>query len=78
MKQTIHLQGIGKVTAKPVFDIKVGDVLSWNYAPDCSEVVAIEECGSKSVNLTERYFKDGKEYTRRFTKTRLVACVSNP
>lgn len=70
---TINLQGLGKVKAKPASELRVGDVLSWNYSPRCSEVVAIEPCGKKSLYVTERSRKTGAEYKRRLLKSRLVA-----
>ncbi len=69
--QSVHLQGIGRVTAKPAGEIRVGDDLYWNYGIRYT-VVAVEPCGTKSVNVTERS-ADGKQYTRRMLKTRLVA-----
>lgn len=73
MVNELHLQGIGRLPAKMASEVKVGDVLSWNYSYKCCEVVAIEECGAKSVNITERYYDSGKEFVRRVLKTRLVA-----
>jgi len=74
MTQMLHLQGIGKLPAKPAAEVKIGDVLSWNYSYRCCTIVAVENCGTKSVNITERY-NDGKEFVRRILKTRLVACA---
>ena len=68
---TLHLQGIGKVAAKPAGEIRVGDTLTWNYGYRYT-VTAVESCGSKSVKVTERS-ATGQQYTRRMLRTRLVA-----
>ncbi len=73
MTRTIHLQGIGKVPAMTAGELEVGDILSWNYGHRCSEVIDIVEISEKSIIMTERMFKDGKEYPRRMMKKRLVA-----
>lgn len=71
MTQTLHLQGIGKCSAKAAGDVRVGDTLTWNYGYQY-EVVAVEPCGKQSVRVTERSKDNGKEYTRTMRKTRLV------
>ena len=69
---TIHLQGIGERPAKPASQIRVGDVLIWNYG-EKSIVKSITETKSgKSINILEDY--DGKIYKRRLLKNTLVAC----
>ena len=70
-KSTIHLQGIGKVLAKPAGDLAVGDTTTWNYGYRYT-VVAVEPCGAKSIYLTEQA-ADGRTFTRRMSRTRLVA-----
>ena len=67
----IHLQGIGEKPAKPAKEIKVGDVLIWNFG-EKSIVKSITETKSgKSVNLMED--DNGKIYKRRLSKNTLVA-----
>ena len=67
----IHLQGIGEKPAKPAREIKIGDVLIWNFG-EKSIVKSITETKSgKSVNLMED--DNGKIYKRRLSKNTLVA-----
>ena len=70
---TIHLQGIGKVAAKPSGELACGDILSWNHTYKAFEVVSIVPRGKKSISIVERCIADGKEYTRNLLKTRMVA-----
>ena len=70
MGNAIHLQGIGLHAAKPATEIKVGDVLVWNYG-GTSTVKAILSETSKTVTIQEEC--RGNLYERRFSKTRLVA-----
>ena len=42
--KTIHLQGIGRVDAKPATEIKIGDILIWNYGYK-STVKSVEKLG---------------------------------
>jgi hypothetical protein len=72
-RPTVQLQEVGKFTAKPASELKVGDVMVWNYG-STSTVLTIRHQG-KSVYLTQRD-ESGKEYPeRRFLGTRLIACV---
>lgn len=67
---SIHLQGIGRQIAKPAAEIVIGDVLVWNYG--ClSTVVAARSVSPKFVEIDTTC--DGKQYTRRLKKDRLVA-----
>lgn len=74
--QYMHLQGIGRVPAKPAADLKVGDILSWNYSALSYEVVAIEVTSAQFLTITERNRKTGAEYRRRIRRTTLV-CATN-
>jgi len=62
----IRLVGIGFVRAKPAGDLKIGDVVRWNYGAT-SKVVAIERETAKSIK-----FRFDKGYLRMMRKTRLV------
>ena len=68
----IHLQGIGEKPAKPAKEIKVGDVLIWNFGVKSIVKSITETKSGKSINILEDY--DGKVYKRRLLKTSLVAC----
>lgn len=58
----MRLQGMGNVDAVAASEIKVGDVLMWNYGYT-STVVAIRKT-TKCIVLTE-LCGDGKTYERR-------------
>jgi hypothetical protein len=73
MTAQIHLQGIGLLPAKPASELVVGDILSWNYSPMCSEVVAIEPFGQQSLKIHEKSRRDGKVYIRLVRKSKLIA-----
>jgi len=73
MTNSVHLQGIGKVTAKPAGELKIGDKTVWNYG-FIETIVAIELKG-KSVYVTITDNRNEK-FTRRFLQTRLVGITS--
>lgn len=66
----LHLQGVGKVLAKPAGDLHRGDTLMWNYGTT-STVVSVRPVGAKSVEVVEEY-GTGHRYTRTFRRDRLV------
>lgn len=66
---TIQLQSIGKVRGKVAGDLKVGDVILWNFG--YTSVVETIEFRGKSVYTTLRS-SDGKVYDRRFLQSRVV------
>jgi hypothetical protein len=68
--QTVHLQGIGQVQAKPAADIKPGDVLMWNFGYT-STVLALLSETAKSMVIQTRC--EGGIFQRRLMKSRLVA-----
>ncbi len=67
---TLHLQGIGKVPAKPAGDLRSGDTLVWNYGKT-SRVVSVKPVGKQSIEVVEEY-DGGKRFARLFRRTRLV------
>lgn len=80
MAKVIHLLGHGKQSAKYASDIKVGDVLMWNYGATAKVVEIVKET-PKYIIIKEEYTKstigsEGETYNRRLLKTRLVAYVS--
>jgi len=72
MNNTIQLQHIGRVNAIPAGQVKEGMQLVWNFG-HTSTVKAITKETLKSVWITEVSTETGREYNRRFLKTRLVA-----
>jgi hypothetical protein len=76
MSNTIHLQGIGRVPAKPASELKVGDILSWNCSPNGYVVVSVRDVSPKFIEIVEKNRSTEEEFTRRLKKDRLVAAVS--
>lgn len=70
---TIQLQAIGHVPAKPASELKVGDVMIWNFGYT-STVKEIVRQTAKSLWIKEVSDESGKTYERRFLKSRLVGC----
>lgn len=67
----VHLQGIGRHLAKVATAIEVDDVLVWNYG-HTSAVVAVRDV-SPQYREVDALCDDGKVYTRRIKKSRLMA-----
>jgi len=60
MEQTIQLQAIGHVRAKPAQDFKIGECFVWNYG-GVSKIVAVKkETKQQIVFITET--PDGKRW----------------
>lgn len=68
----MHLIGWGDVEAQPAENVKVGDILMWNYGSK-SEVVSVDKITAKSITIIERC-SNGKLYQRMMRKNRLV-CI---
>ena len=69
----VQLQGIGQTNAKVASDFVVGETMVWNYGI-ASKVVAV--CDASKMFLSfELLGGDGKTYTRRIKKDRLVGCA---
>lgn len=71
--QSIHLQTIGQVPAKPASEVKPGDILSWNQAPRAYVAVSVRPVSAQFVELVEQNLKTGQTFTRRLRKDKLVA-----
>jgi len=68
----IQLQGIGQwIKTKPASELRVGDVLVWNYG-ESSVVVSIEKTSEKSIWIRTQTSK-GDSYISRYLKTREIA-----
>lgn len=72
METMIRLQGIGKRQAKKAGEIKVGDVLVWNYG-ETSTVLEIVKTTPKTIVYRGICNSSNYEYERRLLSTRLVA-----
>lgn len=75
MANTIHLQALGSVSAIFAEEVRPGMLLSWNYAYQEYECVSCEQVSACFFLLTERSLKDGKEYSRRIKRGRLIAAA---
>jgi len=71
MRNEIHLQYYGLAAAKPAQDFKPGEIMMWNFGHK-SKVVEVKEA-SKAFVAIRQICSDGKEYTGRYKKTRLIA-----
>lgn len=71
---SIHLQGIGRVKAKPAQEFRVGDYMGWDYG-GVSKVVGIAKETAKTITFLV-LCSDGQVYERRMKKTRLVAVAA--
>jgi hypothetical protein len=71
MSQTIHLQEIGQVAAKPAKDFTVGDFAVWN-AGFTSEVISVASKVRTQITWKVRTM-DGKLWDRVVKADRLVA-----
>ena len=69
----IHLKGIGKVPAILARELKPGDILSWNNAPDSYEVKSVEPISSHYLSVSSEEAKSGKSYIQKMKKDKLVA-----
>ena len=77
MQNTIQLQYVGKVNAKPVQDFKIGEKMMWNYG-FTSEIISIVKETPKQIILEMNSVSpEGKKsegtHRRRMQKTRLAA-----
>lgn len=68
----VHLIALGDVPGTLAENIKVGDVLTWNWGYK-STVIDIVKRTAKSVLIRTRSHTDGKEYQRRLMFGSLVA-----
>lgn len=71
---TIQLQYVGKVPAKPANELKIGSKLMWNGG-SIFEVISIEFSKTgKTLNIIEKG-SDGREWNRKLRSDRLVVIV---
>lgn len=67
-----QLQGVGKVDARKVKNLKEGDILMWNFGYT-SRVIGIEPSKSgKTFNVRTISSNTGNEYVRKMSANRLV------
>lgn len=69
--KSIHLQGIGRVHAKPAQEFKVGEKMGWNYG-STSKVIGVKKVTKKFI-VFRLQTKDGSVWERRLKKDRMVA-----
>lgn len=73
--QTIHLQGIGEKKAVTARELKVGDILMWNFGYTSTIIEILKET-AKSITIKTKN-KDNYIGIKRLFKTTLVARVNN-
>lgn len=70
----IKLQGIyGTKEAKEVKDLKIGDVITWNYGYQSEVVEMIPSKTGKTFTVMLKSLSDGIVRDRKMSATRLVA-----
>lgn len=70
---TIKLQGIyGRKEAKAVKDLKIGDVITWNYGYQSEVVEMIPSKTGKTFTVMLRSLQDGIVRDRKMRADRLV------
>lgn len=79
--QTIHLQSIGKVEAKPAQDFKVNEFIIWNFGNQ-SKIVRVVKETKAFITFELTYPLSGNDWAntgtseRRLKKSRLVGIGS--
>lgn len=72
-EKTVTLQSVGHVLGEAAMNVKVGDVLMWNFG-GTSEVLDVKEVSKQFIEVTEKS-KSGYVGNRRMKKTRLVVIL---
>lgn len=73
MTNTIKLQGIyGQQEAKPVKELKIGDVIKWNYGYTSTVVDLIPTKTGKQITCVLKSNQSGEIRPRRMGADRLV------
>ena len=73
MTTTIKLQGIyGQQSAKAVKELKIGDVITWNFGYKSEVVAAIPSKTGKTYTLMLKSLQDGIVRNRKMGANRLV------
>ena len=70
MKQSIQIQAVGRVEAKPAVDFKIGESMMWNFG-GTTEILRIVRETAKMIIYELQGENDTHE--RKFKKDRLVA-----
>ena len=68
----IQLQSVGQVDARKASNLKVGDILMWNFGAT-SKITKIEPSKTgKTFNITTKSSESGNTYERKMSANRLV------
>ena len=72
MKNTIQLQGIGIVNAKPAGELVIGDITVWNFGGTAIVLGKVKETAAFVTLLLD----EGEHgvFERKLKKSRLVGC----
>jgi len=77
MKDLIRLQSIGLVKGTPASEIKIGDVLVWNFGHTSTVKEVKKNKTGNTLHLTTISGSDGKEYERKIRVSTLVCIAKN-
>jgi hypothetical protein len=73
MKNTVKLQGIyGQQQGKAVKDLKIGDIITWNYGYKSEVVEMIPSKTGKTITVFLKSMQDGIVRNRKMVANRLV------
>lgn len=70
----VHLQGVGKVPAKRVADLKLDDVIMWNYGSTSKVVGLVPSKSGKTITMATQNEK-GDLFSRTHNAETLLAVV---
>lgn len=77
MKNEMRLQGIGLVEGTPAGELKVGDIIRWNYG-SIGRVISVQlSATGKTIEVTTEYYHNGKTdtYTWKRRSSSLVNII---
>lgn len=71
-----HMQGIGRVPAKPAIELEPGDVTIWNYGYTYI-VEDVDVSASAKLVSVVMHDAEGRRWTRTFGARRMVGVVDD-
>lgn len=74
--QQIHLIGYGKQAAKPVSELRPGDVVVWNYGYKSTVLSVTNPGGTSILTVSLQSQSNGLVSERRMRASRLIAVES--
>lgn len=72
MNNTVRLQGLGTSKGTPVKDLKIGDIIMWNFGYKSQVVDLVPSKTGKTITAMLRSDSDGVVRERKMGADRLV------